>query len=330
MATAANHDSRPRAAIIANPNKVSRDELEPAAQAAEGRNGWAPALWLSNKPSTKAAIAEAEAAGVDVVIVAGGDGTVRRAIRAVVRTELPISIIPTGTGNLLARNLGLPLNDFPKALDIAMHGAERKLDVLEVEAVRRSGARKKDVSVVLSGVGVDAAMIANTQPELKKRFGWLAYIDGVRRSIGTLKPFPVRISIDGQSARPHRVAAVFVANLADLPGNLSLVPDAAIDDGLLDLIVLQPKRFIDWLFIWRRFSWENAVLRRSEFGNQLADTMQGRNRNQVLYRRGREARIWIDGDPQPFQIDGDAVTEIRELSVRVNQHGVRVRVPEDS
>ena len=222
----------------------------------------------------------------------------------------------------------MPVGSIDAALDVALTGEERALDVIQIDTRNASGEERREVSVVLSGVGIDAAMIANTKPDLKKRFGWIAYVDGVVRSLGQVSPFRVHISVDGKDARTHRVAAVFIANLVDLPGNLLLVPGAALDDGLLDVVILQPRGWFDWLFIWRRFSWENAVLRRSELGSQIAEGLKGRHRSQVVYTRGHRVEVRIDEGTQPFQVDGDTAGDVRSLTATVTPGGVRVRAPQ--
>lgn len=318
-----------RAAVLFNPKKGDLDALRAAVATAEREHGWAESVWVATKKRDTQLLRNAVTSGLGLVVVSGGDGTVRRTIRELVDHQIPLGIVPNGTGNLLARQLGLPINDLSGAVDIAFgQSRERILDVIELSITRSDHSVEDDVSVVLSGVGLDAAMIANTQPALKRRFGWLAYVDGMRRSIPDLRPFEVRISFEGRPPRHAKVAAVFIANLGRLPGNVALVPDAKVDDGLLDLIVLQPKRLIDWVFIWRRFSWENAVLRRTGFGSQIAEAFKGRNRSQVVYRRGTQLRVWIEQGARPFQIDGDSAGDIIELGARVNPQGVRVRVPE--
>ena len=106
-------------------------------------------------------------------------------------------------------------------------------------------------------------MIANTNPDLKKRVGWLAYVDAGLRAIPASKPFRVAHRLDTGRHHRSRVSSILVANLGYLPGNIELIPDAEIDDGKLDVVVLQPRNVIGWLFIWRKVTWENRVLRKS-------------------------------------------------------------------
>jgi diacylglycerol kinase family enzyme len=243
-------------------------------------------------------------------------------------SQLLLAIVPQGTGNLLARTLGLPLTKPGAALDIAATGVPRRVDVLSVEVTDGSGATTPHLSVVLSGVGIDAAMVAHTQPELKRRFGWVAYVDGVLRSLPRLRPFAARVTVAGEQPRNYRATAVLVANLADLPGGLSLAPGAAIDDGQLDLVVLQPRHWWDWLRIWRHVGWDNRF-RRGSAGRELRGAEAG-PRGHLVTARGRAVDIELLGGPQAFQIDGDPAGEAQRISVRVNPHGIKLLVPNGS
>ena len=115
---------------------------------------------------------QALAAGADLVLVCGGDGTVAACAGALAGTGVPIGLVPTGTGNLLVRNLGLPL-DVPTALDQALGSSRRTIDLLESDGRRFA---------VMAGLGFDAAMIRDTGEQAKARHGWAAYV--ARRPAG--------------------------------------------------------------------------------------------------------------------------------------------------
>lgn len=323
MAVVSN-SKRPRAAIVFNPTKSGVNQLRKSVAAMERAFDWQDSIWLeteADNPGHAATLRALEHA-VDLVIAAGGDGTVRYVAGALRGSGVPLGIVPAGTGNLLARTLDLPLGDPKAALQIAFGQTEQNLDVVEVSV----NGKQQEPSVVLSGVGVDAAMIDATSAELKKRVGWLAYIDGLLRALPKIRSFRVRLSIDGAEPRGHKVSVVMFANLADLPGNVSLAPNSAIDDGLFDVIVVQPRHLFDWLWVWRRVSWENAVLRRTESGTRLAERLKGRNRSQIVHMRAKQAELWIDDEPWPAQVDGDPVGNASNLSVRLYPQALRVRV----
>src|SRR5580704_17262614 len=129
--------------------------------------GWAEPLWLETTPDdTGERLARmAVESGVDLVISSGGDGTVTACAGGVAGSGVPLGVLPSGTGNLLARNLGLPL-PVDEALTVALTGSDRRLDV---------GTANGRPCVVMAGIGFDAEMLAGASEQLKKRLGWAAY-----------------------------------------------------------------------------------------------------------------------------------------------------------
>ncbi|WP_448808318.1 diacylglycerol/lipid kinase family protein [Agromyces bauzanensis] len=319
---------RPRAAIIFNPVKSGVDELRTAVGRAEAAQEFAPSLWIETTPDdpgtgmARAAIA----ARVDLVIAAGGDGTVRSVAAALRESGMPLGLVPLGTGNLFARNLGIPVNDPFDAVVLAFSGLDRAVDVLVADLTRPDGTLETHVSLVMSGIGIDATMIANTNPELKKRVGWLAYVDAGLRAIPASKPFRVVHRMDG--GRPHRsrVSSMLIANLGYLPGNLELIPDAELDDGNLDVVRLQPRNAFGWLLIWRKVAWENRVLAKSALGRQLIDLTGGNRRREIVYSRGRSVDISIEGEAQEVEIDGEEFGVVTAARFSVDPASLIVRV----
>ncbi|MCD1571546.1 diacylglycerol kinase family lipid kinase [Agromyces mediolanus] len=321
--------ARPRAAVISNPTKQGIDALRAAVERAEERQGFAPSLWidtLEDDPG-KGMAREALDAGVDLVIAAGGDGTVRSVAAGLSGSGVPMGIVPLGTGNLFARNIDVPVNDPDDAVVLAFSGTDRTVDLLVADVVRPNGAQESHTSLVMAGIGIDAAMISNTNPELKKRVGWLAYVDAGLRSLPASQPFRIAFRMDAGRHHRSKVSSILVANLGYLPGNIELVPDAEIDDGRLDVVRLQPRNLFGWLFVWRTVAWENRVLRKSAFGRQLMDLTGGDRHRAVAYSRGRSVEIDIDGEPQEFEIDGDEFGEIVSARFRVDPAALTVRVP---
>jgi diacylglycerol kinase (ATP) len=319
-----------RAAVIVNPTKQGLDALRAAVERAEARQHFAPSLWFETTvedPGTSAA-REALAAGVDLVIAAGGDGTVRSVAAGMRDSGVPLGLVPLGTGNLFARNLDIPVNDHDDAVVLAFAGVDRAVDVLVADITRPNGAIEQHVSLVMSGVGIDAAMIANTNPELKRRVGWLAYVDAGLRAIPMSKPFRVLHRIDGGRAHRSRVSSVLIANLGYLPGNIDLIPDAEIDDGRLDVVRLQPRNVLGWLLIWRKVAWENRVLAKSALGRQLIDLTGGSRRREIIYSRGRSVELVVEGDPQEFEIDGEEFGKVLSVRFSVDPAALIVRVAE--
>ncbi|UOE43709.1 diacylglycerol/lipid kinase family protein [Agromyces larvae] len=329
-AQGADATGRARAAIVANPSKQGYDRLRAAVEETEQRQGFAPSLWIDTtvEDPGKRQTREALAQGADLVIAAGGDGTVRSVAAGLRGSGVPMGIVPLGTGNLFARNIGIPVNDLADAVVLAFVGIDRTVDVLVSDIRRADGTEESHSSLVMAGVGIDASMIANTNSDLKKRVGWLAYVDAGLRVLPASKPFRVRYRIDrGRIHRP-RASSILVANLGYLPGNIELIPDAEIDDGRLDVVVLQPRNLLGWLFIWRRVTWENPVLRKTAVGRQFLDLTGGDRRREIVYGRGRSVSIRIDGEAEEFQIDGDEFGSVVAADFRVDPGSLIVRVAE--
>lgn len=317
-----------RAAVIFNPVKQGVDELRAVVSKAESEHGYGPTLWIETTeedPGTGQARKAVEE-GVDLVIAAGGDGTVRAVAEGLEDADVPVGLIPLGTGNLFARNLDVPVNDIPAAVAVAFTGADRPVDVLRARVRRPDGSTETEVSLVMSGIGFDAAMIANTDPDLKKRVGWLAYVDAGIRAIPDSAPFRVAHRMDDGRTHRSRVASVLVANLGYLPGNLELIPDAEIDDGRLDVVRLQPRNFWGWVMVWRKIAWENRVLRKTALGRQLIDLTGGNRRREVVYSSGRSIDVIIDGEPQEFEIDGEERGVITAARFVIDPKALTIRV----
>ncbi|MCD2443567.1 NAD(+)/NADH kinase [Agromyces sp. SYSU K20354] len=320
--------SHPRAAVIFNPSKQGVTALREAVARAERRQEFAPTMWIETTEDDpgKGMAREAVDAGVDLVLAAGGDGTVRAVAAGLRDTGVPVGIVPLGTGNLFARNLGIPVNDLADAVVLAFSGIDHAVDVIVADITRPDGSDESHVSLVLAGIGIDAAMISNTNPDLKKRVGWLAYVDAGLRAIPASKPYRATHRLD--SGRNHRskVASILVANLGYLPGNIELIPGAELDDGKLDVVVLQPRNIFGWILIWRTVTWENRVLRKSTLGRQLIDLTGGNKKQHIVYLRGRSVEIGIEGAPEEFEIDGDEFGQVIGATFTVSPASLVVRV----
>jgi diacylglycerol kinase family enzyme len=166
------------AAVVYNPVKVPLDRVRRAVQAREREHGWGESRWYetSREDSGLRAAEEALAGGPAVVIVAGGDGTVRTVAEAVYESGTPLALIPAGTGNLLARNLHLPLNNVEGAVAAAFEGTTRAVDVAVAELEDENGVKRTHVFLVMAGIGLDAEMAENTSAWAKRRLAWFAYV----------------------------------------------------------------------------------------------------------------------------------------------------------
>lgn len=278
-------------AVIVNPIKV--DDQDALRRAVHRRADPAAVLWLETTEDDPGAgmVAEALEAGARLILACGGDGTVAACAGAVAAADpqVALAVLPSGTGNLLARNLALPV-EREAALDVAFGPGRRTVDVLD------AGDRRY---VVMAGLGFDAAMMRETDEELKGRIGWLAYTGGLVRALRTPHArFTVQIDTDPPIERD--AVGVLVGNVGKLHAGAELFPDADPADGLLDVIVLAPRRRpADYLgLVWR-------LLRRTAADSPSADVLRGKA---VTVRADR---------PVAAEFDGDLAGERSELSVQV-------------
>ena len=324
----ADRDGRPspKAALVYNPIKVDADQLRALVTRLSSEAGWSEPLFYETTVDdlgddvTRQALDE----GVDAVLVAGGDGTVRAVSEAMTGTDVPLTIVPSGTGNLLARNLLLPL-DGPEAMVRAtFDGDSESIDIGFARLRRPDGEVNEHAFVVMGGMGLDAAMIANTSPQLKKSVGWVAYIDGAARSLLNARSFRIMYELPGHRLHSARVQSVLFANCGSLPAGLELIPEASVADGELDIVIVQPKGPLGWLLVWRRVAWDNSVLRRFRAGRHIL-SLRTRD-NAVRYARGDGIDIGTT-DPRPVQLDGDEFGEATHVRVRLAAGGLRIAIP---
>ncbi|MCW2855793.1 MAG: dagK 2 [Marmoricola sp.] len=246
---------------------------------------------------------EAAVSGVDLVIAIGGDGTIRAVCEELAGTGVPVGIVPAGTGNLLARNLSIPLY-LRAAVDVAINGQDRAIDL-----VRVSGDEMEDATfLVMAGMGFDAAIMEGVNEDFKKHVGWLAYAWSALKTL-MFPAMRIEVSVDGEAFTRHRARTVVIGNVGNLQAGMPLIPDAAIDDGQLDVVLLYPRRFLSWLPLAAR------VLTKDKRTDELITRMKGRS---VVVRTPTAA---------PRQLDGDLIEPGRELRAECDHGRVLVRVP---
>ncbi|MET0725040.1 MAG: diacylglycerol kinase family protein [Leifsonia sp.] len=316
-----------RAAVIVNPTKIDPEVLRTLVDAAAMRAGWGSTLWYETtvEDTGHGVGAEAIAAGAAVVLAAGGDGTVRAVAAALRGTGVPLALVPQGTGNLLARNLGHPLGDPEFSVMLAFHGDTRPMDVGVASVVTDDGTAEDHAFVVMAGIGLDADMIGNANPALKRKVGWLAYVDSGMRALPKAKPFRIRYGL-GDAHRHHaHVSTVLIGNCGMLPGNILLFPEAEIDDGILDIALMQPRTVFGWLAVWRRVTWENRVLRRFAAGRRMIRFTDEVGPTTMITVRGPRFTVEPD-EPRVFELDGDQVAVVQSLSTWVDSCSLLVKV----
>ena len=277
-----------RSAVVVNPTKVDDlDERSRVVTAALAEAGWPEPAWFetTREDSGFGQARQAIADGAEVVFACGGDGTVMECIRAVAGTDAALAILPAGTGNLLAANLGLP-DDPAAGVTLATEMGRRRIDV---------GVVEDRCFAVMAGMGFDADMVASTSERLKARIGITAYVWSALRRLRD-PPIRVMIRLDDDPPFRRRVRTVIVGNVGRLQGGVRLLTAAEPDDGKLDVAVIAPRS----LFHWLRLVW--AVLRRHDRVPRM----------EVL----RASRVDITSDrDQPRQLDGDAIAPGRTLAI---------------
>ena len=315
-----------RAAVVYNPIKVDLKKLKKAVALAQEAAGWASTLWFetSEEDAGQGVTASALRRGADVVLAAGGDGTVRAVAEALRDSGVPLALVPSGTGNLLARNLELPLTHLEASVETAFTGDERTIDLGMVEIVRADGDSEEHAFLVMAGLGLDAKMIKNTNSKLKKAVGWLAYIDGIARSVPELRPVRLTYRLNNGAAKSMSVHTIIVGNCGMLPGGLLLMPEAKPDDGILDIAALRPRGPFGWAKVWRKVAWENGVLRKSALGRKIIDL--SKDVRDVAYMTGKSLQMTVES-PQEFQLDGDEFGEAKSVRAWVDAGSLTVKVP---
>ncbi|GAA2603411.1 sphingosine kinase [Paractinoplanes durhamensis] len=285
---------------MVNPTKVSdADQLRRIIEEGLSSKGWPLPTWYETTPEdpgrgqTKQAIRD----GAELVFVCGGDGTVMAAVTTLAGTDVAMAVLPAGTGNLLAANLGLA-GDPATGVQVALDGGRRRIDV---------GVMGEHCFAVMAGMGFDAQMLAGTSEKAKKTIGWLAYVVGAVRHLRD-RPMRARIVLDGERSLPRRPRTVIVGNVGRLQGGVRLLSKADPADGKLDVAILSPNN----LGHWASLAW--AVLRRRE-RVPLMETFTAERIE--IHAKGKQQR----------QLDGDLIEPGQVMKISVKPGALLLCVP---
>ncbi len=266
---------------------------------AAARFGWHPEFLVTDKAEEGVCAASGAALdGADLVVAVGGDGTVRGCAEGLAWTGVPLGVVPHGTANLLARTLGVPGHARAAlAAVLGRAGTDRVIDIAVADGVPFTA---------MAGMGLDAAVVAGTR--LKHQFGWLAYaMSGAAHLAGPASRFTIRL--DDGPAIEREARSVVAGNSGLLPGGFSLLPQARLDDGLLDVGVLAPRGPLGWPRLAAR------VLTHSSRQDRMLERFQA-----------RKVEISTTA-PLPREVDGEVVSTGRSLTVTVLPNALTVRMP---
>ena len=262
--------------------------------------GWPAPSWYETTPDDpgKGQARKAVKDGAELVFACGGDGTVMAVVTALAGSDVTMAVLPAGTGNLLAANLGLG-TDPATGVEVALEGGRRRIDV---------GVCDGRCFAVMAGMGFDAEMLEGTSETAKKHIGWLAYVGGAVKHLRN-RPMRARIVLDGGPPMPRRPRTVIVGNVGRLQGGVRLLSEARPDDGKLDVAILSPNN----LRHWAELAW--AVVRR-----------QDRIPGMETYTA---ERIEIHSNrAQPRQLDGDLIDPGRSMKIHVKHRALLLCVPQ--
>jgi diacylglycerol kinase family enzyme len=303
-------------AVVVNPTKVDADEVGEALREVARATG-APEPTIVETTEDDPGFGQTRAAvdaGASVVCALGGDGTVRAVAQELVGTGVPLGLLPGGTGNLLARNLGGGVSSLEEAAAIAFTGRDRRIDVgwlvVDPTPEQRRGIPQTATNVhcftVMAGVGFDAQMMADAPEGVKEKVGWAAYVASGGKHL-TDAPFSLDLTADGGPAITRKTRTVVVGNCGELTGGMVLLPDALVDDGLLDVATVSPESLTQWIGV-------------------AARVLANRDDGPALERgNGRDITVRVD-PPQLCEVDGDVLTEATTLRFVVQPGALAVRV----
>ena len=319
-------------AFVVNRTRIRAwPQVSERCQAVAAAHGWDPLLLETAVDDAGTKLAHrAVAAGAGLVFAMGGDGTVRACAQALAGGQVPLAIVPRGTANLVATALGIP-SSLGAALAVGFGPHERRIDLAIADGITFAAMagigldaalgvgfgrheRRIDLAVAdgityaaMAGIGVDAAVVGATPGGFKARAGWLAYAAaGARHALGPHTTFELRL--DG-APLTRRARSVVVGNAGLLPGGFALLPDARLDDGLLDVGILAPSSPLGWARVAYRI-------------------MAGSRYEDGQLERYRARRIEIRAAAElPREVDGEVIEPGRSLTVTVAPAALLVRVP---
>ncbi|WP_022908957.1 diacylglycerol/lipid kinase family protein [Aestuariimicrobium kwangyangense] len=299
-------------AIVYNPTKF--DDLETVQQhlteVAADLN-WPEPLWITTTEEDPGASMAQEAVdkGAELVCAMGGDGTVRHVAGVLSGTAVVLGLLPAGTGNLLARNLGLPVDDMDQCLTIALSGDDHTMDI---GWATFGDSSKEEPFVIAAGIGLDADIMAETDEDLKAKVGRAAYVASGVKALAK-RGFEATVTVDGTKRPATHSRMVMVCNSPSIGGGIDLAADGAIDDGEFATVMVSPKGVFGWASV-------------------VADMITGHRKGHGRVQEWAGTEVVVEvSEPTPAEVDGDSIDEVTRFEARMNAGSlvVRVAAPEE-
>jgi diacylglycerol kinase (ATP) len=290
-----------KVAVIAHTGKSMGGGLEELRETLD-RAGVTDPLW-TEVPKSKYAperVEKALADGAETIFVWGGDGMVQRAVDAMSGTDARLAILPAGTANLFASNLGIP-DDIEKAVQVGLSGRERRLDL---------GKMNGEHFAVMAGAGLDARMTRDVDGGPKDRYGRLAYIWAASKNL-RVEPFKARIEVNGDLWYDDEASCLLVGNVGALFGGLEAFESASPEDGQLELGVTHAESLGQW-------------------ARTVARTAIGSAAKSPFVQATKAERIDVEFKPKVlYELDGGERKEVKRLKVKVKPGALTVMVPKE-
>ncbi|MCU1501194.1 MAG: transcription regulator [Ilumatobacteraceae bacterium] len=299
MTSHENPAAPPHVGVVANTDKLrGRDVKRLRAALHDAGYGNAPWIEIAKGSEAKKAARKAVRAGAEVVLVCGGDGSVRAAAEALVDGDVALAVLPAGTANLFAGAFDLP-SDPKEVVDLIRAGGRRTID---------TGECNGQTFAVMAGAGFDAAMIDSADDQ-KERLGTIAYVRAGVHEARTREVFEARVAIDGSTFFEGPATCVLVGNIGTLKGGVQAFPDASVTDGLLDVAVVTAAGMREW-----------AAL--------MLDAVRHRQRATAHAQLGRGADIVVELDRKHrYELDGGMKGRAKRLRLSAHPHSLVVCTP---
>jgi diacylglycerol kinase (ATP) len=287
-------------AVIAQPGGGSDGGLEElrAVLAAEGVPDvlWYEVAHIRKAPQyARRALDE----GADLIFVWGGDGTVQLCIHGLAGRQATVAVLPGGTGNILAHNLGIP-QDLSQAVHVGLHGLRRLID---------TGTVNGEHFAVMAGAGLDALMMRDADTAMKDRIGPAAYLLSGAGSIGAPRVI-ASVVADGRPFFRGEISMVLVGNVGKTLGGIMVFKDAEPDDGILELGVVTANSALDWA----------RTMGRVAMGSPEESSF-------VEVTRGRRFEVRF-AEPFLYEVDGNPRRAVKRLRIAVHPRSITLCVPE--